>query len=555
MSTSGPADDRTPQRFDVVVIGAGFSGMYALHRLRRQGRRVVCLEAGDGVGGTWYWNRYPGARVDIESMQYSYSFDEALQQEWSWSEHFAPQPELEAYANHVADRFGLREDIRFGTRVHELTFNEIADEWRVGTASGECFVAAYVIAATGSLDVSHVPDWPGSERYQGETYHTSRWPKEGVDFAGKRVGLIGTGSTGIQLTPELAASAGHLTVFQRTPNFSLPSFNRELDPEYERDWKEHYAQRRKEVLATHGVVLMSNASEQRSIFDYTEAEREGVMERAWNARNGLEFIRTFTDTSSDPEANAILAEFVRNKIRGIVHDPETAELLCPKTYPIGGKRICVDSGYYQTFNRDNVSLVDVRSHPIVEMTEQGLRTSDAEHELDMIVFATGFDAMTGSMLKMNPTGVGGVRLADRWADGPRTVFGLTTAGFPNLFMVHGPGSPSVLAQMITVGEWQVDWILRTIDFLQENQISRFGTTTELEDEWAAEVEAVAARTMHARTDSWYVGANIPGKPRVLLMYVGGFQRYSDRCTRAADEGYVGYVAQKRLTPSITGSDN
>ncbi|MFC9790111.1 flavin-containing monooxygenase [Rhodococcus sp. NPDC127528] len=546
MSTSNPAADPTAQHFDVVVIGAGFSGMYALHRLRQQGRRVVCLEAGDGVGGTWFWNRYPGARVDIESMQYSYSFDDDLQQEWEWSEHFSPQPDLEAYANHVADRFELREDIRFETRVNELTFDEAADEWHVGTAQGERFVAKYVIAATGSLDVSNVPAWPGLDGFRGEAYHTSRWPKGGVELAGKRVGLIGTGSTGIQLVPEVAAVADHLTVFQRTPNFSLPSFNRELDPEYVREWKADYPLRRQDVLKTHGAVLMSNAAEQRSIFDYTADEREEVMERAWNARNGLEFIRTFTDTSIDPEANEILAEFVRNKIRAVVDDPETAELLCPKTYPIGGKRICVDSGYYQTFNRDNVKLVDVRAHPIEEVTESGIRTDDSDYELDVIIFATGFDAMTGSMLKLNATGQGGVRLADRWADGPKTVFGLMTADLPNLFMVHGPGSPSVLAQMITTGEWQVDWILRTIDYLEDHQISRFGATSAQEDGWATELDTVASRTMHSKTDSWYTGANIPGKPRVLLMYVGGFERYSNWCTRATEQGYAEFDKKQRV---------
>lgn len=546
MSTSIPESGSTAEHFDVVVIGAGFSGMYALHRLRRQGRTVVCLEAGDGVGGTWYWNRYPGARVDIESMQYSYSFDEDLQQEWSWSEYFSPQPDLEAYANHVADRFGLREHIRFETRVDSLTFDDAADEWHVGTATGARFVARYVIAATGSLDVSNVPDWPGLDRFRGQAYHTSRWPKDGVELAGKRVGLIGTGSTGIQITPEVAAVAEHLTVFQRTPNFSLPSRNRTLDPEYVREWKDNYPERRKQILDTHGAVLMNNIGQPRSIFDYTVEEREEIMERAWNARNGLEFIRTFTDTSSNMEANAILAEFVRNKIRSIVHDPETAELLCPKTYPIGGKRICIDSGYYETFNRDNVSLVDVRTHPIQEVTETGLRTTAAEYDLDVIIFATGFDAMTGSMLRMNPVGVDGVRLADRWADGPKTAFGLMTAGFPNLFMVHGPGSPSVLAQMITTGEWQVDWILRAIDHLEDNRISRFVPTTEQEEQWAAEVNAAAANTMHARTESWYTGANIPGKPRVLLMYVGGFPKYSQQCTRAENSGYAGFEKKQRV---------
>ena len=547
MTTSPPNPGAPAEHYDVIVIGAGFSGMYALYRLRQQGRRVVCLEAGDGVGGTWYWNRYPGARVDIESMQYSYSFDEELQQEWSWSEHFAPQPELEAYANHVADRFGIRDDIRFGTVVDRLAFDESTDLWSVGTASGQTFSARFVIAATGSLDVSNVPDWPGLESFRGEAYHTSRWPEGGVELAGKRVGVVGTGSTGIQVIPEVAAVAEKLTVFQRTPNFSLPSFNRPLDPEHEQVWKAEYPQRREAALQTYGATLMDHIDEPRSIFDYTDQEREEVMERAWNARKGLEFIRTFTDTSSDPAANEILAEFVRNKIRAIVDDPDTAELLCPTTYPIGGKRICQDSGYFETYNRANVDLVDVKADPIVEVTPSGLRTNSAEFDLDVIIFATGFDAMTGSMLRMNPVGVDGVRLADRWKNGPRAVFGLMTAGFPNLFMVHGPGSPSVQAQMITTGEWQVDWILRTIDHLDEQQISRFGATTALEDEWSAELDAVAARTMHANTDSWYTGANIPGKPRTLLMYVGGFKRYSDLAAAVAEGGFARFEKKERLT--------
>ncbi|MGN0100912.1 MAG: flavin-containing monooxygenase [Dietzia sp.] len=547
MTTPPPTPAGPTEHYDVVIIGAGFSGMYALYRLRQQGRRVVCLEAGDGVGGTWYWNRYPGARVDIESMQYSYSFDEELQQEWSWSEHFAPQPELEAYANHVADRFGIRDDIRFGTVVDRLAFDESTDLWSVGTASGQTFSARFVIAATGSLDVSNVPDWPGLESFRGEAYHTSRWPEGGVELAGKRVGVVGTGSTGIQVIPEVAAVAEKLTVFQRTPNFSLPSFNRPLDPEHEQVWKAEYSQRREAALQTYGATLMDHIDEPRSIFDYTDQEREEVMERAWNARKGLEFIRTFTDTSSDPAANEILAEFVRNKIRAIVDDPDTAELLCPTTYPIGGKRICQDSGYFETYNRANVDLVDVKADPIVDVTPSGLRTNSAEFDLDVIIFATGFDAMTGSMLRMNPVGVDGVHLADRWKNGPRAVFGLMTAGFPNMFMVHGPGSPSVQAQMITTGEWQVDWILRTIDHLDEQQISRFGATTALEDEWSAELDAVAARTMHANTDSWYTGANIPGKPRTLLMYVGGFKRYSDLAAEVAEGGFAGFEKKERLT--------
>lgn len=527
----------SPKHFDVVVIGAGFSGLYALHRFREAGLRVIGLEAGTGVGGTWFWNRYPGARVDIESMQYSYSFDDALQQEWSWTEHFAPQPEIEEYANHVADRFQLKELIQFSTRVTKLTFDSSNDLWNVGTESGVDFVTKYVVAATGSLDTSNVPRWPGMETFKGEIHHTSRWPKNGVELDGKRVGLIGTGSTGIQVTPEVAAVAEHLTVFQRTPNFVLPCDNRKMSPQYEREWKKSYARLRKEALSAPGAVIMNNTAKAGSIFDYTEAQRLEIMERAWNSRSGLEFIRTFTDTSTNLEANDILAEFVRSKIRGIVHDPKTAELLSPTTYPIGSKRICMASNYYETFNRPNVELVDVNAFPIEQITESGLRTTASEFELDTIILATGFDAMTGSLLQMNISGIGGMNLEEKWEDGPTTALGLMVSGFPNFFMVHGPGSPSVLAQMITTGEWQVDWICRTIEWARRQQLSRFQATPQQEEDWSLELERVAAPTLYSKAASWYVGANIPGKPRRLMMYVGGFSRYSELCTRASENGY------------------
>jgi cation diffusion facilitator CzcD-associated flavoprotein CzcO len=530
-----------PSEFDVVVIGAGFSGLYALHRLSGTGLSTVCFEAGDGVGGTWYWNRYPGARVDIESMQYSYSFDEALQQEWRWPEYFSPQADLEAYANHVADRFGLREKIRFGQRVSQLRFDDEAERWHVATGQGDAATAKYVIAATGSLDAQNVPPIPGLDSFGGEWHHTAAWPAGGVAFAGKRVGIIGTGSTGIQAIPAIAQTAGHLHVFQRTPSFSLPAYNRPLDPEYEQEWKASYPQRRAEMATSYALSYFPGAQQYGSVFDYSPHERQRILEEGWRARNGLRFLRTFSDTTRSMEANQVVAEFVRGKIREIVRDPEVAELLCPKTYPLGGKRICMDTGYYETFNRENVTLVDVRASPITEITPSGLRTTTAEYDLDVLVFATGFDAVTGSLTRMNVTGTGGASLRDRWAGGPVSYLGMMVAGFPNLFLIHGPGSPGVLAQMIAGGEWQVDWITRLIGHMEAAGHQRVDTTAEWESRWSAEVEAAADRTLYKHADSWYLGANIEGKPRVFMIYVGGFDQYMRRCEEQVAAGYEGFA--------------
>ncbi|GIH68080.1 flavin-containing monooxygenase [Sphaerimonospora thailandensis] len=533
----------TGAEYDVVVIGAGFSGLYALYRLRDLNAKVICFEAGDGVGGTWYWNRYPGARVDIESMQYSYSFDEDLQQEWRWPEHYSPQPDLEAYANHVADRFDLRERIRFGARVNRLRFDEAANRWHVRTDRGDQVVAKYVLAAAGSLNAENIPQFPGLDSFQGQWYHTANWPREEVDFTGKRVGLIGTGSTGIQVAPVVAETAGHLHVFQRTPNFSLPSKNRPLEPEYEREWKENYTERRAAISQDPGAVYWANPAD-RSIFEFTPEEREQILNKAWGSKGGFEFIRCFRETMVNLEANEIVAEFVRNKIRQTVKDQTVAELLCPKTYPFGTKRLCLDTGYYETFNRENVTLVDVRSDPITEITPTGLKTTAAAYDLDIIIFATGFDAMTGAMTRMNVTGVDGMDLRDKWRDGPTSYLGYFVAGFPNLFMIHGPGSPSVLAQMITSGEAQVDWVVEFIEHMEENGYERVDTTSEWEDNWSAEVNVVADYTLYKKADSWYLGANIAGKPRVFMVYVGGFDRYVQRCNEQVEAGYEGFVLSR-----------
>ena len=528
---------------DVVVVGAGFSGLYTLHQLRKMNLKVIGFEAGDGVGGTWYWNRYPGARVDIESMQYSYSFDDELQQDWHWPEYFSPQADLETYANHVADRFRLRELIRFNARVSRLRWDEEEQRWHVHTEAGHHVVARYVIAASGALDATNIPDFPGLETFRGEWHHTSMWPKDEVSFEGKRVGLIGTGSTGVQTTTAVGKTAGHLYVFQRTPAYSLPANNRPLPADYEQDWKSNYGERRAMMNANFALGYLP-AAQYGSVFDYTPEERTRILEQAWAQRNGLLFLRTFTDTMLSLEANEIVSEFIRSKIRQIVKDPATAEMLCPKTYPVGTKRICMDTGYFETFNRPNVTLVDVKANPITEITPTGLRTTAGEYELDILILATGFDAVTGSLTRMNVTGIGGTDLRDKWAERPTNYLGYLVAGFPNLFMIHGPGSPGVLAQMITGGERQVDWALSVIADLDASGYATIDTTTESEDGWGEEMAQMASKTLYQHANSWYVGANIPGKPRYFMIYIGGFDQYQKRCAEQVAQDYDGFVRTK-----------
>ncbi|MFK7976344.1 MAG: flavin-containing monooxygenase [Halioglobus sp.] len=526
-----------PERVDIIIIGAGFSGMYAIHRLRNY--NVVCLEAGAGVGGTWYWNRYPGARVDIESVEYSYGFDEALQQEWKWPEYFSAQPDLERYANHVADRFDLREKIRFSTTVEKLQFDEDENEWQVQTSNGGHLVSRYVVAATGSLSAPNMPPWPGRESFKGEIYHTARWPDEGVDFTGKRVGFVGTGSTGIQAMPIIAEQADELLVFQRTPAFCMPSSNRPLDEAHERDWKDNYPERRKQMLDTYGASLVEYP--EASALDLSPEERERILEKSWNSKSAFQMLFAFNDVMTNPESNEIVCEFMRQKIRSIVSDPDTAELLCPTTYPIGGKRLCIANGYFEMYNADNVTLIDAKTAPITAFTEAGLRTADAEYDLDVIVAATGFDAVTGAMARMNIEGIGQRTLQDKWADGPTTYLGSMVSGFPNLFMIHGPTTPGAQAQMITTGEWQVDWTADIIDAMESEGLSHIDVTEEAEQEWAQEVAAVSDFSLHKHADSWYNGKNIEGKKGGFMIYVGGFPRYAELCDTAVAEGYKGFT--------------
>jgi cyclohexanone monooxygenase len=552
--TTDGIDRTTPETADVVVVGAGFSGLYALHRLRKSGLKVVCFEAGDGVGGTWYWNRYPGARVDLESMQYSYSFDEELEQDWKWPEHFSPQADIEEYINHVADRFDLRRMIRFGARVDRCEFDEDLNRWHVSTDAGHRVTAKYVVAASGSLSATNTPPFPGAETFQGEFRHTSEWPKEGVDYAGKRVGVIGTGATGVQVIPTMAETAGHLHVFQRTPGYSVPANNQALEPAYESEWKQNYTERRELMRQHPNALLLPMYAQHGSVFDHTPEEREKILEEAWTMRSGVLFFFLFNDVMTNIEANEIVAEWFRGKIRQTVKDPLVAEKLCPTTYPLGTKRLTVDTGYYETYNRPNVTLVDVRTDPIVEITPTGLRTTSAEHELDVLVLATGFDAMTGSLTRMNVTGVGGLDLRDKWAERPWNYLGLVVAGFPNLFMVHGPGSPSVVAQMVTGSEYQVDWIADVIEHMERSGIATIDTTPESEAQWRDVLEEAANQTLFPRADSWYVGANIEGKPRSFMIYMGGFDKYSRTCDELVTNGYEGFVLQPdSLAHEISGA--
>jgi cation diffusion facilitator CzcD-associated flavoprotein CzcO len=522
---------------DAVIVGAGFAGLYMLYRLRRLGLSVRVYEAGSGVGGTWFWNRYPGARCDIESMNYSYSFSHELQQEWKWTERYATQPEILRYLNHVADRFELRQDIQFETRVGSAVFNEATNRWAIQTDDGASVSARFLIMATGCLSAAKVPDFKGLETFQGKSYHTSRWPHEGVDFTGQRVGVIGTGSSGIQVIPLVAEQASHLFVFQRTPSFSVPARNAPLDPAYVARMKETYAEYRRKARETRaGVIMEVNP---KSALEASPEERERAYRARWEL-GGTFFLATFSDVMASREANETAAEFVRSQIRATVRDPAVAETLSPKDYPLGTKRICVDTHYYETFNRDNVTLVDVRASPIEELTPKGLRTRGAEYELDSLVFATGFDAFTGALFNIDIRGRSNASLKQKWAEGPRTYLGVAIAGFPNLFTITGPGSPSVFGNAIVSIEQHVEWISDCISYLRERGLERIEATAEAEDKWVAHVREVAGRTLYPLANSWYIGANIPGKPRVLLPYAGGVGAYRKTCEAIAAQHYEGF---------------
>ena len=525
------------EQFDVAIVGAGFAGMYMLHRARGLGLTARVYETGDGVGGTWYWNRYPGARCDVESMQYSYQFDKALQQEWEWSERYSPQPEILSYANHVADRLDLRRDIQFETRVTSAVYDDKAGTWTVETDKGDKVTAKFVVMATGCLSAANKPAFKGMELFTGATYHTGLWPHEKVDFTDKRVAVIGTGSSAIQSIPVIAGQASRLTVFQRTANYTVPAHNQPLDPEYRDRIKADYN------------ALRERARKNPPNIDYTfnpvsalavsEEERRRQFEKRW-AEGGIPFMGAFNDLLFNDDSNKTAADFVREKIRATVKDPKVADLLSP-TNIIGCKRLCVDTDYFATFNQPHVELVDISKNE-VEITTRGVKTGGKEYEVDAIVFAIGFDAMTGAILRVDIKGKGGASLRDKWAEGPRAYLGLSIAGFPNLFTVTGPGSPSVLTNMLPSIEQHVDFIADAIVWLRKNGKTRLEADPEAQEKWVEHVGDVAGFTLRSTCSSWYLGANVPGKPRVFMPYIGGFPAYVQKCQDVVANDYEGFVA-------------
>ncbi|MFT5416854.1 MAG: cyclohexanone monooxygenase [Gammaproteobacteria bacterium] len=552
-----PASERQAD-FDAIVIGAGFGGLYMLHRLRLLGLSVRVYERGDGVGGTWYWNRYPGARCDTESVTYSYSFSEALEQEWVWTERYAAQPEILKYADHVADRFDLRGDIQLETAVQSASYDEVACYWRVRTDRDEQVTARFLISAMGCLSSAALPNYPGLSDFSGELYHTGQWPHEPVEFSGKRVGIIGTGSSGVQSTIAIAPQAAHLFVFQRTPNYSVPAWNGPLEPAALDAHKANYRQWRADSrYAQIGIPFESNGKSAKTV---APDEREREYEAAW-ADGGFNFVMSYPDLLTDLESNRTAADFVARKIREKVNDPVVATLLTPHDHPIGTKRMCVDTGYYETFNRDNVTLVDIRKAELTRITANGVRTTDSHYELDTLVFATGFDAITGPLLKLDIRGRGGVCLQEKWANGPRTYLGLASAGFPNFFTITGPGSPCVLSNMLMSIEQHVEWIGECIEHMREFGAMEVEATEQAERDWVQSVHEVGHTTLYPLTKSWYTGTNIEGKVRMFTPYAGGVGTYREICEEVVANGYTGFKfsnadseSQPSLTQTATGTN-
>ena len=523
--------------FDAVIVGAGFAGMYMLHRLREDGFNAVVFERADGVGGTWYWNRYPGARCDVESLEYSYSFSDELQQEWEWSERYSGQPEILRYANHVADRFHLRQDIEFNTSVDSATFDEQERRWRVQTDKGETVFSQHLIMATGCLSSTNLPEFNGLDEFEGETYHTGQWPHEPVDFTGKRVAVIGTGSSAIQAIPHIAQQAGELVVFQRTPNYSIPARNRPAVEEEVQAVKSRY-QAFREVNRNAPAAISGTMPGRTDPADaIPDEEREQELWKRWE-HGGFAFMGAFSDLGLNQDANDIAASFVRDRILDVVDDPKVAATLAPHNV-IGCKRICLDTNYFETYNLPHVSLVDINQEAIESLCKEGVKTQAKTYEVDAIVFATGFDAMTGTLLRVEIRGLNGQTLSNKWEEGPKTYLGLTTANFPNLFMISGPGSPSVLTNMIVSIEQHVDWIADCLKYMRERKLQTIHADKTAEEDWVEYVNGIANMTLYPTCNSWYLGANIPGKPRVFMPHIG-FPNYVQRCEEVVANEYQGF---------------
>ena len=523
--------------YDAIIVGAGLAGLYMLHTLRTRGMRVKVIEAAAGVGGTWYWNRYPGARCDVASIDYSYSFSEEIQQQWTWTEKFAAQPEILRYIEFVADTLDLRRDIQFATRVEAMIYDETARRWSVSTSAGVRYTTRFCIMATGCLSIPKDPDIPGLDQFAGPVYFTSRWPHEDIDFSGQTVGLIGTGSSGIQIAPELAKAAEELLVFQRTPSFTIPARNADLPDGFLSEVKSTYSERR-ESARRHPAGHLRPLTK-RTTFSYKDDERLESFERAWQ-RGGLEILGTFGDLVVDEIANAEIVRLIHNKIDEEIADPAVAAVLKPQSSPFGARRICLDTDYYATFNRDNVSLVDVLTDPIESVVADGVKTRNGHYQLDALVLATGFDAMTGALLKIDIRGRGGLQLRDKWGSGPVSYLGIAVEGFPNLFTITGPGSPSVLTNVVAAIEQHVEWLAKLLNHMEQQGLETVEAAADAEQDWVRHVYDLAASTLMMRANSWYLGANVPGKPRVFMPYVGGLDVYRDQAEAIAHDGYRGF---------------
>jgi cation diffusion facilitator CzcD-associated flavoprotein CzcO len=527
------------EEFDAIVIGAGVCGLYQLYRLRRLGLSVRCYEGGSGVGGTWYWNRYPGCRFDSESEVYGYSWSAELLQEWDWKEHYSAQPENERYLNYVADKFDLRKDIQFHAWVKSAVYDEEANRWEVLLASGQRARTQFLIAAVGILSARYTPPFAGIESFHGESYHTGRWPKEPVDLRGKRVAVIGTGATAVQLIPEIAKEVGHLTVFQRTPNYCAPLRNSLVSAETQRQWKASYPEIHKSCRETPTGFMYD--FDPRSALKVSKEERLVLYEELWEQPGFKKWLGNFREIMTDPEINEEFSEFVRNKIRARVKDPVVAEKLAPKDHPFGSKRVPLETNYYEAYNRDNVLLVDVRGTPIERITPKGIQTSDREYEFDVIIYATGFDAITGAVTQIDIRGEGGETLKDKWANnGWSTYLGLQTAGFPNLFLAM----TAVFCNYTLCAEMVVEWITECIRYMREQGLRRIAPTLQAEEAWVEHVNALAAGSIFSRAHSaWFMGTNIPGKKRALLLYANTVPAYRQKCAEAAASGYEGFALQ------------
>ena len=540
-SRAAHANSTAPEIFDAIIIGAGICGMYQLYRLRELGLSVRVFEAGSGVGGTWYWNRYPGARFDSESYTYGYSFSASLAEQWDWSEHFSAQPETLRYLEFAAQQFDLLKDIQFNARVAQAHYDKQANQWIVTTHSGVKARAQYLITAVGVLSAPYTPTISGGDEFQGESWHTAHWPHRAVDLSDKRVGVIGAGATAVQLITEVAKNVGQLTVFQRTANFCIPLNNRPINADEQTTLKASYGVMFERCRQTFGAFL--HDFDPRSAFDVSDQEREVIYERLWNEPGFGFWLGNFHDIMSDPRANETIAEFVRRKIRQRVNDPVVAERLTPRDHCFGTKRVPLESGYYEAYNRPNVELVDLKTTPIEQITATGIKTVERQYPCDIIIFATGFDAVTGALTRMDIRGENGIALKDKWADGPRTYLGLQIGGFPNLFTVVGAHNAANFCNVPRCGEQNVEWVSDCIRYMGEHKLTRIAATVDAEEAWRAHCEDVVSHTLFGATDSWFMGANIPGKKRMFLGYGGGLPRYREKCAAVAAAGYQGFIVE------------